>query len=85
MNSTLKSLLFWMVLVVVGVVIWNVSTKLQQKEQPVRFSDFMLAGEHGQIAQVTITGQEITGTTKSNNTFRTIVPGQGSTKAWSTS
>ena len=29
-NSTLKSLLFWMVLVVVGVLIWNFSTKFQR-------------------------------------------------------
>ena len=31
LNSTLKSLLFWMVLVVVGVLIWNFSTKFQQQ------------------------------------------------------
>ena len=37
MNSTLKSLLFWMVLIVVGVAIWNFSTKLagQHDELPV--------------------------------------------------
>src|SRR6266536_1401304 len=39
MNSTLKSLLFWMVLIVVGVGIWNVSTTVErigaEKAQPV--------------------------------------------------
>ena len=30
LNSTLKSLLFWMVLVVVGVLIWNFSTTFQR-------------------------------------------------------
>ena len=77
MNSTVKSLLFWLVLVVVGVVIWNVSTKFQQKEQSVQFSEFTTQVNNGQISAVVITGQEITGSTKSNNSFRTIVPSQG--------
>jgi cell division protease FtsH len=77
LNSTVKSLLFWLVLVVVGVVIWNVSTNLQRKEQPIHFSEFMGQVNNGQIQTVIMTGQEITGTTKSNNTFRTVVPGQG--------
>ena len=42
MNSTLKSLVFWMVLVVVGVLIWNFSTKFQQtRPRPITFSEFM--------------------------------------------
>ena len=32
MNSTLKSLLFWMVLIVVGVLIWQFSTQFQRAE-----------------------------------------------------
>ena len=42
MNSTLKSLLFWMVLVVVGVLIWNFSTILTTKsENTLPFSQFL--------------------------------------------
>ena len=33
LNSTLKSLVFWMVLVVVGVLVWNFSTKFQTSAQ----------------------------------------------------
>ena len=33
LNSTLKSLLFWMVLVVVGVLIWNFSTNFQRSRE----------------------------------------------------
>ena len=33
MNSTLKSLVFWMALVVVGVLVWNFSTKFQTSQQ----------------------------------------------------
>jgi cell division protease FtsH len=76
LNSTLKSVLFWMVLVVVGVLIWNVSTKLQQNEQQVRFSDFMASAEAGKIQSVVITGQEISGVSTDNETFRTYAPDQ---------
>ena len=43
MNSTLKSLLFWVVLVVVGVLIWNFSAKFQQHERTISFSELMIA------------------------------------------
>jgi cell division protease FtsH len=76
LNSTLKSLLFWMVLVVVGVLIWNVSTKLQQNEQQVRFSDFMASAEAGKIQSVVITGQDVTGVNTENETFHTYAPDQ---------
>jgi cell division protease FtsH len=76
-SSTLKSLLFWLVLVVVGVLIWNLSTKFQQREQQVRFSDFVSRVESGQIASVTITGQDITGITKGvGEHFTTYAPTQ---------
>ncbi len=74
MNSTLKSLLFWMVLVVVGVLIWNVSTRWQQIDQSVTFSEFMSQVEAGQVARVVITGQEIQGTTTANQPFRSYAP-----------
>jgi cell division protease FtsH len=75
-NSTLKSLLFWMALVVVGVVIWNVSTKLQQSQTPLSFSEFMASVEAGNIEKVEITGQEIKGTNKSQESFHTYAPDQ---------
>ena len=64
MNSTLKSLLFWIVLVVVGVLIWNFSTKFQQHERTATFSEFMSWADAGSVESVTITGQEIVGVTK---------------------
>jgi cell division protease FtsH len=75
-NSTLKSLLFWMVLVVVGVGIWNFSTKLQTKERPVSFSEFMSWADGGTIAHVDITGQDIEGVTKAGEPFHTYAPSQ---------
>jgi cell division protease FtsH len=76
LNSTLKSLLFWVLLVVVGVLIWNVSSKLQQNEQQIRFSDFIAAAESGKVQSVVITGQQITGVTTNNDPFHSYAPGQ---------
>jgi cell division protease FtsH len=76
LNSTLKSLVFWMVLVVVGVLVWNVSTRFQPNQKPQRFSEFMANVDAGQVARVTITGNEVTYTSKSNENFRTYAPSQ---------
>ena len=50
MNSTLKSLLFWMVLIVVGVLIWQFSTQFQRAENARRILEasglrFMIAAK----------------------------------------
>ena len=76
MNSTLRSLLFWLVLVIVAVLVWNFSTTFQARDRSVTFSEFMSWVDSGQVAQVTIAGNEITGTTKANETFRTYAPPQ---------
>ena len=76
MNSTLKSLLFWMVLVVVGVLVWNFSTQFQRSDQAISFSTFMTQVETGQVSSVTITGNEIAGVLKTNDSFRTHAPTQ---------
>ena len=81
MNSTLKSLLFWMVLVVVGVLIWNFSTQLKGSPAPMSFTAFLNHVQNGEVLDVVITGQKITGTLTSttgngNQQFRTYAPAQ---------
>src|SRR6202051_3104631 len=53
-----------MVLVVVGVGIWNFSTKLQKNDRTISFSEFMSWADGGTISHVDITGQDIAGQTK---------------------
>ena len=48
MNSTLKSLVFWKVLVVVAVFVWNFSTRFQTANKPETFSEFMSKVDSGQ-------------------------------------
>ena len=68
--------MFWMVLVVVGVLVWNFSTKYQASAKSLSFSEFMASVDAGQIERVTITGNDITGANKANESFRTYAPPQ---------
>ena len=76
MNSTTRSLLFWMVLVVVVALIWNLSSQLRNGDSPVSFSEFMQWVNTGQVDRVELTGNEITGTDSSGQQFTTYAPPQ---------
>ena len=76
MNSTLRSFVFWMVLVVVVVLIWNFSRSFQTGDTAVPFSEFIRQVDSGQVDSVTLTGNEVTGTTATGETFRTFAPPQ---------
>ncbi len=76
MSSTLKSLVFWVALFIVGLLIWNVSTKFQQHERRVSFSEFMSWVDAGSVARVEVVGQDVNGVTKGNETFHTYAPSQ---------
>ena len=76
MNSTLRSLVFWMVLIVVVVLIWNFSAQFQTRDNSVTFSEFIRWVDAGQVETVTLTGNEITGNTTSAESFRTYAPPQ---------
>jgi cell division protease FtsH len=76
-NSTLKSLLFWTALFVVGLLIWNVSTRFQRPERRASFSEFMSQVDAGGVGKVEIVGQDITYVTRANNeTYHTYAPTQ---------
>ena len=76
MNSTTRSLLFWMVLVVLVAVIWNMSNQFRTGDNEVAFSEFMRWVHTGQINSVELAGSEIVGTSTSGDLFRTYAPPQ---------
>ena len=78
MNSTLKSLVFWMVLVVVAVGVWNFSAHFQPTSKPIAFSQFLADVQADKIDKVVITGQEISGSYRADpkDTFHTFAPAQ---------
>jgi cell division protease FtsH len=76
LNSTLKNVVFWVVLIVVGALVYNVTSGLSNPHRQENFSDFVKKIEARQIDTVTIAGEEITYTTKEQpgQSFRTIRP-----------
>ena len=76
MNSTTRSLLFWMVLVLVVVVIWDLSSELRTGDSMLDFSEFIRWVETNQVTDVKLTGNEIEGITTGGEQFRTYAPTQ---------
>ena len=60
MNSTFKSLLFWLAIVVAAIAIYQYSS-LQASDTPYSFTTFLDKVELKEIAEVTFTGNKITG------------------------
>ena len=71
-----RNRLFWMVLVVVVVLIWNVSFQIQTGDTPVAFSEYIRWVDTGQVDRVELTGNEVVFTTSSGEQFRTYAPPQ---------
>src|SRR5512139_577796 len=65
-----------MVLIVVGVLIWNFSSAFQTRDREVPFSEFMQMVDTGQVGTVTLIGNEVQGISKTNESFRTYAPPQ---------
>ncbi len=80
MNSTMKNLMFWMVAALLIMLFWSVSSRIQQKEKQLTFSNFMEYVDRGSVAEVTITGSsagsQIVGTLNNGDPIRTFAPPQ---------
>jgi cell division protease FtsH len=72
-NATFKTVMLWMSLLVVVFLAWHFA-QIQKKETSVKFSEFMAQVESGQVAEVTITGNEIKGHFTSQQSFKTFAP-----------
>ena len=76
MNSTLRSLVFWVVLILVAGLVWNFSTRFQNNHKSESFSEFMARVDGGQIDRVTMTGSDIQYVARNGDQFRTTSPQQ---------
>src|SRR5580698_5859647 len=75
-NSTVKTVVFWLVIVLSGVLLWQVvkGQTSGTKERPINFSEFLSQVDQGNVSEVTIIGQEVTGKFKNDKTnFHTTV------------
>jgi cell division protease FtsH len=76
-NSTVKTVVFWLVILLSALLLWQVVKTGQsgQKDKEINFSEFMAAVDEGNIKDVTINGQEVKGKYKNDNAaFHTTSP-----------
>jgi cell division protease FtsH len=75
-NSTVKTVVFWLVIVLSAFLLWQVvkTSGGGQKEKEVNFSQFMNDVNQGTIQKVTINGQEVRGDYADKTKFHTTVP-----------
>jgi len=73
-----RNLGLWLLLLLMGLLLWSIVTKQQPREPEVTFSRFVQAVEEGRVAEVTIQGQNIRGRykdqTSSGQGFKTFAP-----------
>ncbi len=77
LNSTVKTVLLWVVLIAAAVLLWQMvkSGHSGSAVQQMNFSEFMSQAQAGNVAQVTIAQDVVHGNLKANNQrFRTIIP-----------
>jgi cell division protease FtsH len=76
----MKNLMFWIVAALVIVLFWNVSSRIQEKERQLTFSEFMAQVDRNNVSEVTLTGtaagSQITGQLKNGEPVRTFAPPQ---------
>ena len=76
MNSTVKTIIFWVVILISAVALWQVvkNANSGQKVQEINFSRFMSEVDQGTVKDVTLTGMEVKGKLADGSSFHTTAP-----------
>ncbi|HTU03523.1 MAG TPA: ATP-dependent metallopeptidase FtsH/Yme1/Tma family protein, partial [Candidatus Sulfotelmatobacter sp.] len=74
MNPFVKNLALWLVIGLIMVLVFNIFNQTQPMQKELIFSDFMNKVERGEVADVTLKGNDITGRLTDNTAFRTYAP-----------
>ena len=77
MNSWVRQVVFWLMIFVVGVVIWqviNTARGSSVKDSEISFSQFLNDVSQGKVHQAAINGQAVTGTYADKTKFHTTAP-----------
>jgi cell division protease FtsH len=75
-NSTVKTVLFWLLIGVSALLLWQVvkSARDSQKDREVNFSQFMSDVDQNNVAEVSVDGMQVRGKYRNGSIFHTIVP-----------
>ena len=77
MNSTVKTIIFWVFIFACLVLLWEVFQKStgMGKDQEISFSQFLQDAQQGQISDVTVNGSEVRGHLRTGNSnFHVTIP-----------
>ena len=74
MNQLYKNIAMWLIIIATVVLMFNLISYKQPTTDKVVFSDFIEQVEAGNIAEVTIQGNDILGKYKDGKTFQTFAP-----------
>ena len=76
MNSNVKTAVFWVVLICVAVLLWTVVRSGQTRTaQQYTFTEFLAEVEAGRISEITVSGNEVQGKMKDDNSpLQTVIP-----------
>jgi cell division protease FtsH len=76
-NSTVKTVVFWLVIVLSAFLLWQVvkAGNSGQKEKEINFSEFMSQVDQGNVKEVTVSGMDVRGKYRNDNSgFHATVP-----------
>jgi cell division protease FtsH len=75
-NSTVKTVLFWLLIVVSAVLLWEVvkGARDGQKDAELKSSQFITDVDQGKIRELTVNGMEVRGTLTDGSQFHTTMP-----------
>lgn len=74
MNPFYKNLALWLVISLVMILLFNLFNQSKVQHRELSYTEFMTQVEKGLVRQVTIQGQEITGTDVNGLSFQTFAP-----------
>src|SRR3989338_2912800 len=73
-QSIYKNMAMWLIIIATMVLLWNMFSHTPQSQEKIIFSDFMQSVEKGNVAEVTIQGNDIYGKFKDGKEFKTFAP-----------
>ena len=76
MNSTAKTVIFWLVIAACGILLWQLFARNNpgQKDVAINFSQFMSDVDQAKVKEVTINAMEVSGKYADTTQFHTVAP-----------
>ncbi|SEM31339.1 membrane protease FtsH catalytic subunit [Syntrophus gentianae] len=74
MNSLQKNIALWLIISLIFVLLYHMFSQPKSPQETVIFSDFIAYVDQGQISEVTVQGDNITGKMKNGKKFKSFAP-----------